>query len=529
MADWLAELAGKTIAAALDEAAAARGATEAFVFSSGERLTFRDLQARSREVARAFLAQGIGRGDRVAIWMAGYPEWAELYFGLARIGAVMVPVNTRFKPAELSYVLGKSRAQALVFRDEEVGGKDYAAILQEVRASEDLPALRTVIAMSSRNIPATQRYVEFVKHAGALSSDALTAAEAQVSAQDTALIQFTSGTTAFPKGAQLFQEAMLRGSAASWRVLDLSDQDRFFSPQPFYHCGGSIAVMLCPLLTGCPMVVQAYFDATEALRLMEAERCTATMGHQPHFIEYLNHSDLSRRRLGLRKGMVFASKEVNQMVHERMGIEGLSSAYGMTETHLAGTGTSQDDPLEVRIGTVGRPMDGVEMELRDVTSGETVSPGERGEVHFRGWCTMRGYYDDPERTAEAMADGGWLRTGDLGVVGDDGNLRLIGRVKEMVRVGGENVAAAEVEGFLLQHPAVKQAVFVGRPELRLGEVGVAFVELKAGASAEPQELIDYCRSGLATFKVPREVKFVSEWPMSGTGKIQRFLLKEQAG
>jgi fatty-acyl-CoA synthase len=174
-------------------------------------------------------------------------------------------------------------------------------------------------------------------------------------------------------------------------------------------------------------------------------------------------------------------------------------------------------------------MDGVEMELRDVATGAISAAGQPGEVHFRGWCAMRGYYDDPERTAEALTDGGWLRTGDLGVVGEDGNLRLIGRVKEMVRVGGENVAAAEVEGFLMQHPAVKQAVFVGKPELRLGEVGVAFVELKAGASAGEPELIDYCRSGLATFKVPREVRFVTGWPMSGTGKIQRFLLKEQAG
>nr|ALG05261.2 o-succinylbenzoate--CoA ligase [uncultured bacterium 5E7] len=492
-----------TIAAALAQAVDRSGDAEAFVFPTA-RLTFRQLAERSRAVARAFLAAGIGRGDRVAVWLAGHPEWPELYFGLASIGAILVPVNTRYKPHEVEYVLEKSGARVLVFKDEVAGGKRYGAILAEAT----LPSVERVVTIGAD-------YEDFVAEGAAIDERQLAEAMTQVTAGDTAILQFTSGTTAFPKGAELYQAGILLGAQATTATLELSAQDRFFSPQPFYHAGGSVMVMLCPLVTGCPVVVQPYFDATEALELMERERCTATMGHQPHWIEYLNHPDLPRRELRLRKAMLFASPDVNRMVHERLGID-LLSPYGMTETHLGGTSCRLSDPLDARLSTVGRPMPGLEMKLVE------------GEVCFRGPLLMKGYFRDPERTAEAIDAEGWLHSGDLGVLGDDGNLRLIGRLKEMVRVGGENVAAAEVEGWLLRHQAVKQAVYVGRPDQRLGEVGVAFVELKAGAAASEADLIAHCREGLASFKVPRAVRLVSDWPMSGTGKIQKFLLAEAA-
>ena len=492
-----------TIAAALAQATDRFGDAEAFVFP-GVRLSFRQLSERSQAVARAFLAAGIGRGDRVAVWLAGHPEWPELYFGLASIGAILVPVNTRYKPHEVEYVLEKSGARALVFKDEVAGDKRYGVILTEAK----LPAVDRVVTIGGD-------YADFLAEGAAIDGRQLAEAVAQVRGEDTAILQFTSGTTAFPKGAELYQAGILLGAQATTATLELSAQDRFFSPQPFYHAGGSVMVMLCPLVTGCPVVVQAYFDATEALRLMEQERCTATMGHQPHWIEYLNHPDLSRRELRLTRAILFASPDVNRMVHERLGID-LLSPYGMTETHLGGTSCRLADSLEARLSTVGRPMPGLEMKLVE------------GEVCFRGPLLMKGYFRDPERTAEAIDAEGWLHSGDLGVLGDDGNLRLIGRLKEMVRVGGENVAAAEVEGWLLHHVAVKQAVYVGRPDQRLGEVGVAFVELKNGAAASEAELIAHCRDGLASFKVPRTVRLVSDWPMSGTGKIQKFLLAEAA-
>jgi acyl-CoA synthetase (AMP-forming)/AMP-acid ligase II len=535
---WTDRWTGKTISAALAEAAKRYGEREAMVFSNA-RLTFGDLERAADELARGFLGLGIGRGDRVAIWMAGYAEWACLYFGLLKIGAVLVPINTRYKPNELEYVLRKADVQALVFRDEAVGGKDYASLLLELcpelaratpgrLAAERLPDLRWVIGIAHRPLSGVLLYADLLRAGLGVSAQQVAEAERQVDSEAVAMIQFTSGTTAFPKGAQLFQVGMLRGAYYSAEPLGLSPDDRHFSPQPFYHAGGSISVMLSPVVSGCTAVIQAYFDATEALRTMEAERCTSTMGHQPHWIEYLNHPELASRRLHLRKAYIFASPEVNRLVAEKMDVTGLLSSYGMTETHLGGTCTRLDDPPALRLTTVGRPKPGIELEIRDPATGRRLQAGEPGEVCLRGWGLMKGYYKDPERTAEAIDEAGWFKSGDRGAVDEQGYFRLIGRIKDTVRVGGENVAAAEVEEHLLRHPKVKQTVVVGRPDARLGEVCVAFVELKAGQSATETELIDHCREGLASFKVPRYVRLIDEWPMSGTGKIQRFLLKEEA-
>jgi fatty-acyl-CoA synthase len=274
------------------------------------------------------------------------------------------------------------------------------------------------------------------------------------------------------------------------------------------------------------MIVQPYFDAGAALELMERHRCNVLMGHQPHYIEYLNHPELKKRRLILEKGMIFASPEVNRRVYDEMGIKKLISPYGLTETHIGGTACAMDEPLELRMSTVGRPMPGVEIAIRQTEGQEFLPAGEPGEVCFKGWCITKGYFDDPEKTAEALDGAGWFRTGDMGVIGGDGCLRLIGRIKDMIRVGGENVAAADVESVLLKHEAVKQAVAVGMADARLTEVVAAFVELKPGNQSNEQELIDYCRQHLASFKVPRKVILVRDWPMSGAGKIQRYVLKE---
>jgi acyl-CoA synthetase (AMP-forming)/AMP-acid ligase II len=260
--------------------------------------------------------------------------------------------------------------------------------------------------------------------------------------------------------------------------------------------------------------------------LMERHHCNVLMGHQPHYIEYLNHPDRKTRKLILEKGMIFASPEVNKRVYDEMGIKKLISPYGLTETHIGGTACALDDPLEIRMTTVGRPMPGVELAIRQPNGKEFLPVGEPGEVCFRGWCVTRGYFDDPEKSAEALDEEGWFHTGDLGAIGDDGYLRLVGRIKEMIRVGGENVAAAEVESVLLKHDAVKQAVAVGMPDQRLAEVIAVFVELKMDEQATAEELTDFCRQRLASFKVPRRVQFVEQWPMTGAGKIQRYVLRE---
>jgi acyl-CoA synthetase (AMP-forming)/AMP-acid ligase II len=261
---------------------------------------------------------------------------------------------------------------------------------------------------------------------------------------------------------------------------------------------------------------------------MEEHRCTVTMGHQPHWIEYLNHPDLKKRRLHVKRAEIFAPPDVRKRVIKEMGIEVLISPYSMTESHIGGCTCRFDDPAEKRLFTVGRVMPGLEVIVRDPQTGAIMAPGEAGEVSFRGWCVMRGYLDDPEKTAEVIDAEGWLKTGDLGLIDPDGYVELVGRIKDMIRVGGENVAASEVESFLLRHDKVKQAVAVGAPEPRLGEIVVAFVELKPGTKATETEIIAYCKVGLASFKVPRLVRFVTEWPMTGAGKIQKIRLQELA-
>jgi fatty-acyl-CoA synthase len=524
---------GKTIAMALDDAARQYGDRVATVFASGA-VTYTELKHTADLIARGFLSLGIGKGDKVAVWMAGYSEWAFVYFALMRIGAVIVPVNTRYRPEEVQYVLNKSQAALLIFKEEP--NRDYLILLRELcpqigdtadaLPNEKLPYLKRIVVSSPRRSPGWLAF-DALKTLGAeVSENSLADAANEVSADDISMIQFTSGTTAMPKGAMLFQAAMLRGARCGCLALQLTESDRFFSPQPFFHVGGSIQVMLTPIVSGCTMLVQPYFDAGEALELMERHQCNVLMGHQPHYIEYLNHPDLKKRKLVLEKGMIFASPEVNKRVHDEMGIKKLISPYGLTETHIGGTACALDDVLELRMTTVGRPMPGVELGIRQPNGKEFLPQGQPGEVCFKGWCITKGYFDDPEKTAEAIDSEGWFRTGDLGVIGSDGYLRLIGRIKDMIRVGGENVAAAEVETVLLKHDAVKQAVAVGMADQRLAEVVAAFVELKADQANSEADLIAYCRQHLASFKVPRRIIFVTDWPMTGAGKIQRFVLKE---
>jgi len=533
---WDDKWTDKTIGMALDDAARQYGDRVATVFHNGP-ITYNQLKQSAELIARGFLKLGIGKGDKVAVWIAGYSEWAFIYFALTRLGAIIVPVNTRYRPEEIEYVLNKSRASLLVLKEES--NKDYLGLLRELcpgageaadaLPNEKLPYLRRIVVSSPRSSAGWLSF-DALKALGAdVPEGTLRQAVEKVRADDIAMIQFTSGTTAMPKGAMLCQAAMLRGAQCGCLALKLTESDRFFSPQPFFHVGGSIQVMLTPVVSGCTMIVQPYFDAGEALELMERYRCNVLMGHQPHYIEYLNHPDLKKRKLVLEKGMIFASPEVNKRVYDEMGIRKLISPYGLTETHIGGTACALDDPLEIRMTTVGRPMPGVELAIRQPNGKEYLPVGEPGEVCFRGWCITKGYFDDPEKTAEALDEQGWFRTGDLGVIGRDGYLRLVGRIKEMIRVGGENVAAAEVESVLLKHNAVKQSVAIGMADPRLAEVVAVFVELKTGKQTTEEELIDFCRQHLASFKIPRRVQFVDQWPMTGAGKIQRYVLKESLG
>jgi acyl-CoA synthetase (AMP-forming)/AMP-acid ligase II len=511
-APFLDRWEGKTLFAALDDAAAAYGDREAYVFEDA-RLTYRDVAAGATAVTRALIAAGVKRGDRVAVLLAGYSYWPALYFGAARAGAVIVPVNSRFKPEELAYVLGASGAQMLFFFRADARDASY------------VPDVRTAVDLSAAD-GESDSFAAFLRRGDAIDDAAVAAASAAVSPGDVVLIQYTSGTTALPKGAQLFHTGMLRGAQYNGDRLHLSPADRFFSAQPFYHSGGSVQVMLTPLTAGATVVVQRYFDAGAALEIMERERCTCLLGHQPHWIEYLNDPTRAARALRVTKAYILATPEVIRQVGAAFGIA-LISPYGLTETSLGGTGCDIDDPEDLRMTTVGRPHPGMELQIRDAETDAVAGVDEPGEILFRGWGIMKGYLNDPVRTAEVIDAAGWFRTGDAGSVDAQGNLQLRSRIKDMIRVGGENVAAVEIEDLLLRHPAVKQAVLVGKRDTRLGEVGVAFVECKDGVVVDADELIAFCRERVASFKVPREVRFVDAWPILGSGKIHKAALRAQ--
>jgi len=520
---------GKTLFAALDDAVLAFGDREAYVFEDA-RLSYNDVATGAMAVARAFIAGGVRRGDRVAILLAGYSHWPALYFGAARVGAVLVPVNSRFKLEELEYVLRASAARTLFFFGADSRDRAYGPMLLDYaehpeRTLARFPDVTTVVDLSAPDGEALS-FAAFLRAGQVVDDAAVNAASAAVAADDVVLVQYTSGTTALPKGAQLCHTGMLRGAQYNGDRLHLSAADRFFSAQPFYHSGGSVQVMLTPVTTGTTVVVQRYFDAGAALAIMERERCTCLLGHQPHWIEYLNHPTRPARTLVLTKAYILATSEVNRQASDAFHIP-LISPYGLTETSLGGTGCDIDDPADVRLTTVGRPQPGMELQIRDSDTDAILGPGEPGEILFRGWGIMKGYLNDPVRTAEVIDADGWFRTGDAGVVDENGNLQLRNRIKDMIRVGGENVAAVEIEDLLLRHPAVKQAVVVGKRDLRLGEVCVAFIERKDGVSVDGPDLIAFCRDRVASFKVPREVRFVDAWPISGAGKIHKIVLRQQ--
>jgi fatty-acyl-CoA synthase len=344
--------------------------------------------------------------------------------------------------------------------------------------------------------------------------------------RDEAVIVYTSGTTSVPKGTQLYHEGMLHSVRWSDSCIALTDRDVYFSLQPVYHSGGAIGAMLRPVVDGCRLVTQPYFDPGDALAAIEAEGVTVMSGLQPHWVEYLNHPSLPQRKLKVERAFVMAPPELLWTIYERMGIEGLVTGYCMTETHLYGTNTTLADSREVRYNTNGRPNPGVEVEIRDPDDGTLLGVDEPGEIFMRVPHPMAGYLGEPQLTADVLGADGWYRTGDNGVIRPDGNLILLGRVRDMIRVGGENLSGAEVEAVLVAHPAVKQAAAVPAPDARLGEIVVAFVEIKPGMRVSETELIEHCRAKLANFKVPRGVHFVTSWPMTGSGKVQKRSLLE---
>lgn len=533
---------GLTIGQVLQRTASRYPEQEAMVFPQlAQRWTWQQFSADVEGVARGLVALGIQRGEHVAVWATNVPQWVLLQFATARIGAVLVTVNPAYRPFELQYVLRQSDAVAL-FLVDRFKTSDYFAMLQEVcpevsQAREGrlncpaFPQLRTVVAMQGQPPQGVLTWEALVGAGREVSPEQVAALEAQLAPQQPINIQYTSGTTGFPKAAMLSHRNLLLNAYYVGGCQRLTAEDRICIPVPFYHCFGCVLGTLACAVHGATMLVPAeYFQAAATLDAVEREWATALYGVPTMFISLLQDPSLPRRKIThLRTGIMAGAPcpiEVMRQVIDRLGAREMTIAYGQTEASPVITQTRTEDPLELRVETVGRPLPGVEVKIVDPASGATLPDNTQGELCARGHVVMLGYYNNPEATRQAIDPEGWLHTGDLAVRLPNGYYKITGRLKDMVIRGGENIYPREIEEFLFTHPAIEQVSVVGVPDPKYGEELCAWIKLKVGHTATVEEIQQFCRANLAHYKVPRYIRFVDSFPQTVTGKIQKYKIRQ---
>jgi acyl-CoA synthetase (AMP-forming)/AMP-acid ligase II len=513
-----------TITGALRSAANRFGRREAVV-DSNERLTFESLAAGAEEVARALVASGVQRGDRVAIWAPNSTRWVVASFGIYMAGGVLVPLNTRYKGEEAAHVLRRSGAGLLLTATDFLG-TNYVEMLAR-QPGLDLGEMVVLDGTVSEKATAWE---DFMARRDAVPSSAVTSREAGVSAGDTSDIIFTSGTTGAPKGAMLTHGASTRTYVTWADLVGLREGDRYLLVYPLFHTAGLKSGALACILSGATVVPEPVFDVATAMRRVADERITVFPGPPTVFQTILNDPELTRYDLSsLRLSVTGAAVVPVEIIHRMrtdLGFDTVVTGYGLTETTGTVSMCRYDDPPEVIAKTVGRPLPGVDVKVVD-DAGTEVENGRAGEILVRGFNVMKGYFNDPEATAAAIDERGWLRTGDIGLVDGSGNVRITDRRKDMFIVGGFNAYPAEIENMMLAHPDLAQVAVVGVPDDRLGEVGVAFVVAKAGHHIDPVEVTSWCKEKMANFKVPRRVEVVSALPLNPSGKVMKFRLREQ--
>jgi len=482
----------QTLGQVLTRQAKERPKAEALITQT-RRFTFEDLFIRARSAAATMHTLGIRHGDHVGVLMGNDEKWLALFYGAALIGAVTVPVNTRFKSAEIDFCLKQADCKALFYVPRFLG-IDFARLVRETGFTRAFDINRSLPEWSigdTRGVAPT----------------------------DTLLIQFTSGTTAYPKGAMLTHDNMLRDAWAAGMRIGIRSSDRYFNCRPFFHVAGSTLSALMALVFGATLVTLPTFEAGPALELLEREDCTLISGNDTIFQMLMGHADFPRRKLNLRGGWAAAGPQTMRRIIDVVGAKEICAAYGLSEASPNVVMSDWRDPEEFRVNGLARPHEGVELRIKE------------GEIQVRGWNVMQGYFNNPEANAKVFTEDGWLRTGDLGKLTPDGRLRMVGRLKDVFRVGGENVAPAEVEEVLLAHPAVETAQVIGVPDQRLGEVPAAYVTLKANSSAVEAELISWCKARCANFRVPRYLRIVEDFEsigMTASGKVQKHKLREHA-
>jgi len=524
-------LIGETIGENLRRVAARFGDREAMVdVPSGRRWTYRQLDADTDTLARGLLAAGIGTGERVGIWSPNCPEWVLMQYATAKMGAILVNINPAYRTHELAYVLRQAGIKLLVSA-ESFKTSDYRAMVGEVRG--DLPGLEDVIFL---NTGAWDKLLA----AGVAAADAaaagdepdeLAAREAMLAFDDPINIQYTSGTTGFPKGATLSHHNILNNGFFIGEYCRYTEADRVAIPVPFYHCFGMVLGNLACTTHGAAIVIPAPgFEPAATLRAVQQERCTSLYGVPTMFIAELALPDFASYDLSsLRTGIMAGSPcpvEVMKRVVSEMHMEEVTIAYGMTETSPVSAQTRADEELERRVSTVGRVHPHVEVKVIDPETGRVLPRGTPGEMCTRGYSVMLGYWDDPERTAEVIDAARWMHTGDLAVMDDAGYLNIVGRIKDLVIRGGENIYPREVEEFLYGHPQIEDVQVIGVPDEKYGEELCAWIRVRGGAELTAGDIRAYCTGKIAHYKIPRYVRLTTEFPMTVTGKVQKFRMRE---
>jgi fatty-acyl-CoA synthase len=521
-------LLGRTIGAQLDVTASEHGAAEALVSRhQGVRLTYAELRAEVERVARALMAMGVARGDRVGIWSPNVAEWVLVQYATAKIGAILVNVNPAYRTHELAYALRQSGVSVLISA-RRFRSTDYMAMLDEVRT--DLPDLRLIVLLDEGRSWAIS-WEELLAHADDVSETALRERASSLDFDDPINLQYTSGTTGMPKGATLTHHNILNNGFFAGERMRLTSEDRICVPVPFYHCFGMVLGNLAALTHGaCVVLPGEAFDAGAVLATVQEERCTALHGVPTMFIAELHHPDFGGVDLRtLRTGIMAGSPcpvEVMRQVIDRMHMIEVTIAYGMTETSPVSFQSTPFDDLEHRVATVGAIHPNVEAKIVDPATGALLPRGSSGELCARGYPVMRGYWDDPEATRAAIDPAGWMHTGDLAVMREDGYVNIVGRLKDMIIRGGENIYPREIEEFLYTNPKIADVQVIGVPDPKYGEEVCAWVRLKGGTEATEEEIRGFCHGKIATYKIPRYVRFADEFPMTVTGKIQKFRMRE---
>ena len=517
-------LLGETIGENLRRVVEQHGDREALVVrSQGYRATYRQLWDQTTQVARGLMARGVQTGDRVGIWAPNRYEWVVSQYATARIGAILVNINPAYKSTELEYVLNQSGVTLLLL-SRAFRQSDYVGMLASVR--DQCQSLRESIVLDDG-------WDALLADAERTPETFLAEREAALQFDDAINIQYTSGTTGFPKGATLSHHNILNNGFFIGEMLAYSPEDRVCIPVPFYHCFGMVLGNLaCTTHGSCMVIPGEAFDPKAVLETAQEERCTSLYGVPTMFIAELDHPEFEQFDLStLRTGIMAGSPcpvEVMRRVQSRMHMHEVTICYGMTETSPVSTQTALDDPLEKRVGSVGRVHPHVEIKIVDPASGAVVPRGTPGELCTRGYSVMLGYWNNEEATRGSIDAARWMHTGDLATMDDEGYLNIVGRIKDMIIRGGENIYPREIEEYLYSHPDVGDVQVIGVPSARYGEEVMAWIKPREGATLTSDDLDAYCRGKIATYKIPRYWKLVDGFPMTVTGKIQKFRMREQA-